>query len=353
MLQTSGTSEMYEGKLNELEAQLNVNEQARNLIQSRTNSLLVLGKTTQAGQSLKGISKQSYYYQQRVNALQQVATDPGVLEQKALAYLQGLQGFDEALASSPLGSNDPTGMHNSQTAEDLERRGYQTKRQVQKQLTNQFGFKTPEQMKELNAKFKEGKNQLAQLAEGRKTISMAKQQLTSLGFRPNPMRGLPFVLRLERSFNWQVTRANRGQPARLEVLGQLGFRHTPGLTYHIVTGIHIGLGTDWQHIRLSNEGVRLGANADLKMLWGISGQAGFERVYKTYTQNTIVQSEQQVMPQVITENRRYRDIAYAGLQKTYKLSSKYYGTMLLAYDFLWKKGNATTPIIWRMGWRKK
>lgn len=346
----AGMNGIETSKLDALEQKLNLNEQAQGWLQERTQTLSGLGKGGQYANALKGISKQSYYYKQKLSSYKQLAEDPSILEEKVLSYLQGMKGFDEAMAKPSLQNGSSSDMQKATSVEDLEKMGYQTKRQVKAQMTQQLGLKKPEQVERLQTKFAEAQKQYA---DAKQTVTASKDAIQKLGFKPNPMRGLPMRMRIEKSLNWQVLRAVQGLPARLELNAQAGFKHTPYLTYSVVLGGSLGLGKDWQHIRLSNEGIRLGANADLKMVWGISGQLGYERIYKTYTQTTVKQSEQlTIAPQVLSETRQYRDLAYAGLQKTYKLNSKYNGTMLLAYDFLWKQGNATTPIIWRMGWKK-
>jgi hypothetical protein len=119
----------------------------------------------------------------------------------------------------------------------------------------------------------------------------------------------------------------------------------------VVFGGSLGLGQNWQNIRFSFEGFRMGVNTDAKLIWGISAQAGFERLYKKYIETRAITNESNTI-QVISKTKYYSDIAYAGLQKTYKINSKYSGTLLLAYDFLWKQGNANSPILWRAGWKK-
>lgn len=348
LLQTPKLDELKQ--LDALESKLKQQAQAQQWIQERSEQLMKMGQVSKYTKGLKGISKQSFYYTQQLKSYKNMVNKPSLLEEKALRYLQGMKGFDAATSNPSMNVNEPNAMSHAKGVEDLERMGYQTKRQVKTHLTRQMGLQKPEQLEQLSSKFKAGKQQLN---ETKQTLQTSKQDLKKLGFKPNPMRGLPLRLRLEKSMNWQVLRAIDGQPAKLELNAQAGFKHTPTLTYNIVLGGALGLGKDWQHLRLSFEGLRIGANADLKMIWGISGQAGFERVYKSYT-NTIVRTgEQQLAPQVLTETKQYRDIAYCGLQKSYKLNSKYIGTMLLAYDFLWKQGNASTPIIWRMGWKKK
>ncbi len=337
-------------KIDQLQEKLNVNEYVQQQIQGRTTALQNLGKTSKYTNGLTGINKQAYYYKQKLNAWKNIANDPGILEEKALEYLSGMQGFDKSVNANsfPLNGNGQMAMQQARSAEELEKMGYQTKRQVKAQMEEQFGMKTPEKAAQINTKFKEAKTQLTNYTS---QLNTAKAQIKKLGFRPNPLRGLPWKQRLEKSLNWKLSKASGSSPAMLEMNGLLGYKHTPAFTHSLVFGGTLGLGKNWQNIRFTFEGFRIGANTDAKLIWGISAQAGFERLYKKYQQAKALTNELNTI-QVVSQTKYYADIAYAGLQKTYKINSKYSGTLLLAYDFLWKQGNAQTPIIWRAGWKK-
>lgn len=337
-------------KIDQLQDKLNVNEYVQQQIQGRTTALQNLGKNSKYTNGLTGINKQAYYYKQKLNAYKNIANDPGILEEKALEYLSGMQGFDKSVNvnSFALNGNGQMAMQQARSAEELEKMGYQTKRQVKSQMEEQFGMKTPEQAAQINTKFKEAKTQLTNYTS---QLNTAKAQIKKLGFRPNPLRGLPWKQRLEKSMNWKVSKASASSPAMIEMNGLLGFKHTPTLTHSFVFGGTLGLGKNWQNIRFTFEEFRIGVNTDAKLIWGISAQAGFERLYKKYQQTKALTNELNTI-QVVSQTKYYADIAYAGLQKTYKINSKYSGTLLLAYDFLWKQGNAQTPIIWRAGWKK-
>jgi hypothetical protein len=268
-----------------------------------------------------------------------------------LDYLQGMKGFDEALSTPSLASNSSGNatMQKATSIEEIEKMGFQTKRQVKTQITKQLGIETPEKVKELNAKFKEAKTKVDN-TKGQ--VNKARASLKELGFKPNPLKGLPLKERIEKSLNWQVNKSISSKPAMFETNASIGFKHTPKLTYSAVLGATLGLGYNWQNIRFSNEGLRIGANMDWKCIWGISAQTGVERLHKKYQQPSIQLQGDQTVNQVISKTHTYYDIAYTGIQKTYKLNSKYKGTMLLAYDWLWKQGNGKSPIIWRVGWKK-
>lgn len=339
-------------ELNGLEQKLDTHQYIDKLIQTRTKDLQGLGNTFGLSANLKGINKQSFYYRQKLEGYKNILNDPSILEEKALSYLQTMNGFEAAMSSQSITHGNQAsgkGMQQATNVEDLEKMGFQTKRQVKAQMDKQFGLKTPEQMEQLNTNFKDAQKQVQSVANSKQQV---KNEIKKLGFKPNPMRGLPLMQRITKGINWQIIPSQSDNPVILDINAQAGFKHTASLTYTATLGGSVGLGKDLHHLKLSNQGIRMGVNADWKWIWGISGQAGFERQYKEYKITSIKLAENTTANQVITRTKYYRDIAYTGIQKTYKLNSKYNGTILLAYDWLWKKGNASSPIIWRVGWVK-
>jgi hypothetical protein len=324
------------------------------LIQDRTNDLAVTCKGLGIGSSMKGITKQTYYYNQKLKAYRNIARDPGILEEKALNRLKGMQGFDEAVDANSiinLNSGSTQGMHSAQGVEELEKLGFQTKRQIQKGMSQQLGSKIDMASFSTNLRTKVESAQ-KNLTDVKNLKQRFKEEYQKLGFKPNSMKGIPLKLRLEKSLNWQVYRANGNQPAMFELNGLLGFRHTDALTYNMVFGGVLGLGTGFRDIRFSFEGGRLGLNTDLKWQYGFSLQAGYERIFKEY-ENTVLKLNENGIPiQTYKVTKYYYDLAYSGIQKSYKINSKYSGTILIAYDWLWRRGNSRTPIVWRFGWKK-
>lgn len=340
-------------KINQLQSKLDYQQSLNELMSKRIQDLKSSTLKNNLLGSFKGMDKQFFYYKQKGNALKEIAKESSILEEKALTLLQGIGGFDEAMTNNGNSMNSNGVDANNVTAEQLEKMGYQTKRQVNKQMSKQFGGNNnSEKLKEINAQVKA---QTEKFQTAKKNLQETKNSISKIekpSFKINPIRGLPLKQRFEKSFTWSTTRPQNTNPAKLEMNIQAGFKHSPRLTYSLVAGGVLGLGRDLRHIQVSNQGIRIGANVDWKAIWGISGQLGFERLYKKYSTQTLQTETGGINPQVITNNKQYRDIAYCGLQKTYKINSKYNGTMLLAYDFLWKQGNATNPIIWRVGWKK-
>ncbi len=367
-------------ELNQIQQQLDYNAYLQKQIQTRKQQLL------QSAAHIAGINKglltriekDAYYYNAKLKSWKAIANDPDALETKALDLLKGMKGFEESMSgrnstASRMGGTGPGGNPNAVNdlsrsygmqdvkPEDLEKMGFQTRKQVTKSIDNKFGLsQNADALKGVNDKLQQGQQQIAQYKTG---VSNIKSQVTGLrntekpSFRVNPMRGVPLRMRIERGLNWSVLPSGNGKPATLDLSAKIGFKHTPRLTYALGVGGAVGLGANWYNMRLSYEGVSATASLDYKCIWGISAQAGYSRVYKNYTKSYVSSSTSELPGQVINQTLHYRDLAYMGIMKIYKASKTLNGTMLIAYNFLHpvQTGQANgvgSPFIVQLGLKK-
>lgn len=220
-------------EIDELQDKLNVNQYVQQQIQIRNSSLQSIGKASNYTKGLGGVAKQTYYYKQKLNSYKNIANDPSVLEEKALEYLSGMEGFEKSVNVNAPGANNGQSMQQAKNAEELEQMGFQTKRQVNAKIGQQFGMKTPEQLEKVNSKFKEAKSQFTNYTT---QLNNTRSQIKKLGFKPNPLRGMPMKDRLEKSINWQMSKVSNLSSTIIEINGLLGFKHTPTWTHSLVAG---------------------------------------------------------------------------------------------------------------------
>ncbi len=313
------------------------------------NSLGQLGNVA----NLKGLNKTFFYYNQKAQVYKNMAKEPEKVEELALNYLKGLEGFETSLSNglrqrSAEGGVSMQGMK----PEGLKRMGFQTKQSIKENISQKFNLNNQEKTKAFKEKISQAKGEFNELKTQKAQVQKELKQIKEEGFKPNPMRGLPFAQRIEKNFNWQVKRAANAQPAIADFNFQVGFKHRERLTYNLLAGTAIGLGQDIRNIKLSWQGVRAGANVDWKWMWGLSAQAGYEALYKEYETAFMFQETTDVTPQLISQTNYLKHTAYAGIMKTYRLNKKYNGTILIAYDFLWNEYDKPSPILIRFGWKK-
>ncbi|MBL7705670.1 MAG: hypothetical protein JNM21_09005 [Taibaiella sp.] len=353
-------------KVSDLQQKAALQQYLQQQVAARTGALERLLKGTQLEDYGSQLNSTGLQYKQQAGYWKQVLEEPDAAEAKALDYLRGIEGFEEQL--SPAKGTSLAG----KSAAELEAMGYQTKAKVGEQLQQQFGDqlgsmsqKAGEQLKEYTAaldkplqevkqvkqKIKYGK---AQLEEGKNSLQLAKNSLKRPAGFKNPMRGIPFWQRFERQYNFQTQRASPDgtRPVMLQLGLNLGYRQSKALSIGIGLDGSLGLGSDWQHLRLSYEGVIGRVFLDHKLVWGISLQGGYEKSLRPMNRAYTQLQEQFGHPtNVKTAMGLLQDAAYLGIMKSYRVSSKMQGTMLVGYNFLNDKTKISSPWIVRLGWK--
>jgi hypothetical protein len=371
-------------QLGKLQQQLNGQQDIDQLIGQRTASLESLAKS-QNIKGMEGIQKDVYYAREKIKNWKQLTDEPDDAEEAALEYLQGTEGFDKYLKQD---NNAFGGLGNNATAADLQRMGYQTKSQVNGLLQEKLGNSmnaVQQQMadqvqqytdtlggvgKEIGkAKEAIGKAKEA-IGQGKEAIASAKETKDNIKniekptFRKNPEKGKPFMERLETQYSFQTSRASVDglKPAMMDITASVGFKHTPRLSYGVGFGLSTGLGSDWQHLKITYEGITLRAYADWKWVYGFSFQAGYERNFRpgnrAYLSHNIDQQNGNNPPTPDPQtNNALKDAfggqqqtAYLGIMKRYKINSKMNGTFMIGYNFLWQQEDMRSPFLLRFGW---
>lgn len=355
----AGTGD-YSSQLDILQTDLNYQTYISRLIDQKTASLKEVGGGKPG--LLAGIQKDVFYAKAKIKTWKQLADNPDKAEQKALEWLQGTEGFDKAFQQSS-GNN----MHSAANAEELERMGFQTKRQTNTQLKKQFGDNTGNVQIHMGQQVdvwqqaqgitgnaqgvqQDIKNMTSQLKE-------TKQHLTALkktpapNFKVNPMRGLPLLKRIEKSYTWQTKRASPDgkQPAALELAGMVGYKHSPKLTTGVGMAANIGLGQNWNNIRFSLHGIGCRFFASWEWQYGIAAYAGYERQWKQIgnwqLNNEVNNTAMQPTPH---HTARYSETVLLGISKRYRINNKWNGAVQLLCDVWWKEKGMRTPLMVRL-----
>ncbi|WP_162903366.1 hypothetical protein [Taibaiella koreensis] len=370
----AGVDLPYTDKLNQLQQQLNGQQQLDELIRQRTSSLQQLAQGQNIG-GLAQLQKNVYYAQEKMKSWKALADDPDEAEEKAMEYLQGTEGFSDYLNT---GDKAFGGLGNNATAADLQRMGFQTKDQVNSMLQEKLGSSlgaVQQQMGQqlqdytgkldgIKGKLGEVKSSVDEARQGLQEARQAKDKLKHIekpAFKKNPERGKPFWQRLETQYNFQTSRAGTDglRPAMLELGVAVAFKHTPRLSYGLGLGLSTGLGQNWQNIHLSYEGISARAFAGWKWIYGFSFQAGYERSFRPG--NRAYLPEQQTTPQAGNTNNDnvlkeafggQQQAAYIGVMKRYRINSRWSGTLLAGYNFLWQHEGLRSPWMLRFGWGK-
>lgn len=346
----------YDGQLNALKGSTAHNHDINKLIGQRTSYLKgIQGEGGKKVRGLKSISKHSFYSNQKVQAYKEIADEPSRAEVKALEYLQGKEGFNHALSYT-----EGTSLQNmnGKSLDELEKMGFQTKRQMQTNLQKKLGGNMESVQQRMGGQIKEYQDNLNEAKKLKQTAKETKSSVLQVRnidkpeFKINPMRGLPLSKRIEYQYNWQTTRATYdGKPAVFSMSAMAGFKHTPRLSYGAGTATSIGLGTNWNNIRFTFEG--FGFRTYTAWLWqyGIGAYAGYERMYK----QAVFVTQSETTP-VITETphnkNNYSEAILIGLTKAYRINNKMNGSIQVLYDIWWKEKGLRSPVVLRFATMK-
>ena len=337
--------------LSKLQKKLNYRNYINELITKRTDELKTLSGSKPIVPGLTGIEKQAFYGKSKMNAFKEIEEEPTKAEDKAMEYLQGSKGFDESMNNATQGgsgSMQALGAAGANAAQ-LEQMGYQTKRQVQANLSQKFGGNLGLVSEQMSSQISQWQDKQKDLTDVKQT-KQSLQELRETGkptFKVNPMRGLPFWKRIEKQYSFQATRTSDNQPATIEPSATVGFKHTPKLMYGIGVACSIGLGQNWQNIHFSFRGIGLRSFATWQWQYGISAYAGYERMYKLFE---FKQQGHQANTDIIPtphNTANYNESILIGLTKSYNLHSKYNGAIQVLYDIWWQQKGLTSPIVLR------
>ncbi|HET8573941.1 MAG TPA: hypothetical protein VFL76_08725, partial [Edaphocola sp.] len=318
--------------------------------------------------ALSRITRQIAIAKAKAQSWKQLADDPDAAEEKAYEYLQGIQGFNNYLNT---GNKAFGGLGNNPSVADLQRLGYQTKDMVSKSLQQQFGDNLDKARQQISQQLAAYQKDLSEVTgkvkEARSLLGDAKN--SAIGLKPslqhiqqpafkNPMRGVPFPLRWQPRYDFQTSRATGSRPALLSFSAGLAYRQTPKLKMGLGLAADIGMGKDWQHLRISYEGLSLRAFADYEMIFGIAVEGGYERAFRPvsrpYLQNDGTTPTQSKSGNNIIQKTfgSQQQAAYVGLMKSYRINSKWNGAFMIGYNFLYRQYGLGTPLMIRIGWEK-
>lgn len=371
----AGANLPYTDEISKIQARLNAQQGLDQLMQQRSKALESLAGQANIG-GLQSIQKDLYYAREKIKNWKSLADDPDAAEEKAMEYLQGTEGFQEMLNPH---RNAYGGLGPNATAADLQRMGYQTKSQVNNMLQQKLGNNLGAVQQQMADQVQQYSDKLhdvtGKVQEAKQTVNEAKQtlaeakatkdqlkQIEKPAFRKNPERGKPFWQRFEVQYNFQTNRAGTDglKPAMLELGASAAFKHSPRLSYGAGLALSTGLGQNWQNIRFSYEGISTRVYADWKAIYGFSLQAGYERTFRPANRAYLPeQSSNPSQPGNADDDNFFKEsfggqqqAAYLGIMKRYRINSKWSGTFLLGYNFLWQEEGMRSPILLRFGWGK-
>lgn len=325
------------GSIESLQGKLQQADQIKAYIREHKKELKEqLSRYTGFSKDLQKINKEAYYYGQQVNEYKAVLKDKKKAEAKAMELLKKMPAYNDFLRkNSQIASLFNLGAAGNNAAQSLE--GLQTRSQVEQMIQQRLGS-DPAARQAVGQQMDQARSQLNELKNKFPDLDNAGDMPD---FKPNPMKTKSFLQRLEFGGNIQFQKSTRYFPTTSDIAAQVGYKFHKNGTAGIGASYKLGLGTGWNNIAISHQGVGLRSFVDWKLKGTFFVNGGFEQNYVS----TITHASQ------LTDWSGWQGSALLGVSKKYKVSAKLKGNIMLLYDFLAKRNTpSTSPIKLRLGY---
>jgi hypothetical protein len=235
---------------------------------------------------LKHLNKQVYYYAQQIKEYKEILKDPTKIEKKVIELLSKTKAWKDffkknsVLASLFRLPDDPM-----DPAFQPSLNGLQTRAQINSLIQQRIGNSAnasqlfQQNVQSAQSQLNALKNKILNSGSG------SNGEIMPEGFKPNPQKTKTFLQRLEYSVSIQNQKAKAFFPITSDIGLSVGFKPNEKSVLGIGTSYKLGWGTDWQHIKMTHQGLGLRLFIDLKVKGSFWLTGGYEQNYKSIFDN--------------------------------------------------------------------
>ncbi|WP_217607283.1 hypothetical protein [Chitinophaga sp. GbtcB8] len=322
----------------DLQARFQQADQIKAYIRSRRQQLKEqLAQYTGFADDLKKYNKETYYYGQQLREYKELLKDKKKAETKALELLKRLPAYNDFLSKhSQLAGLFNLSAGGNDVAQSLA--GLQTRSQVEQLIQQRLGGSGPDARAAVSQQMSQAREQFDELKKKFPDLDNAADMPN---FKPNEMKTKSFLQRLEFGGNMQFARSTQFYPTTSDIAGQVAYKFHKNGTAGMGAAYKLGMGTGFDNIRFSHQGVGLRSFLDWKLKGSIFVNGGFEENYIASFQNSAQ----------LYNIDNWQGSALVGISKKYKINSKLKGNIILLYDFLYNQHiPRTDPVKLRLGY---
>lgn len=262
----------------QLQAKLQAADAIKQFIQSRKAQIAqALGSYLQLPSGITntvaGYKKQAYYYADQVRAYRAILNDPSKMIQTAIVLLNKVPAFSgfmkkNSFLAGLLGV--PPG-YESETAVQ----GLQTRSQVMAMIQSKISSSSSGAASLQNS-INGAKADIAKLQNKLSKLGGGSSGMDVPDFKPSPQHSKTFFSRLQYGFSLQTTQGTYYFPNYSDIGLSLGYALGHSNSVGVGASFKLGLGTGWQHISLSGQGVGLRSWVDIHVKKSWSAVGGYE-----------------------------------------------------------------------------
>jgi hypothetical protein len=270
------------GKLNDLQDKFGKADVIQSFLEERRQFLE--GRINQPcfAKDIKKISKQVYYFGEKLNECRVALDDPGRAIRKVIKLISESKVFRDFLRkNSLLASLFPIPYATGDPLQGTNFTGLQTREQLNSIIRQQLPDANARDLFHHN--LQEAQTQLdkwkVKILECRKNNS---NDLVPGNFKPNNQKTKSFFQRIEIGINVQTQKARGFLPVASDFGLSFGYKLNDRSVVGIGTSYKLGLGRNWNHLRITCEGMGLRSFIDGQLKGNLWLTAGYEMNHQAF-----------------------------------------------------------------------
>jgi hypothetical protein len=228
---------------------------------------------------LKQLEKTTYYYAEYVKEFKSLLKNRKKLENKAMAVLYSTPFFKKfAEKNSLLAGLFRTPPSGSNVASNIPvLAGIQTRINTQQIMQERIAVGGPNAIAQVRQQIQAGQAELSKIKDKIAKYGSADEEIPS--FKPNSQKTKSLFKRLTYETNIQFSKSNQFLPSQSDVALGIGYKFNDKTILGVATSLKLGLGTGWNNIKLSTQGMSLRSYLDWKMKGNLYISGGYEQNY--------------------------------------------------------------------------
>lgn len=236
-----------------LQEKLKNSDDLKKFIRERKQQLKQTLEQYGLGKYMAKYEKMAWYYTAQVAELKMALHNPQKAEQLVITAVSKIPAFKEFIQSNGLLAGLFGNRSSAATGAQANLAGLQTRAQVQQLIVQQAGG--PANMPRVQQSIRNAQQQMAAMQNRFSQWGNTDQDIEMPGFKVNNQKPKSFIRRLEYGASLNTTKGKNFLPTTADIALTLGYK----LNDHLVTGIGLntktGLGTGFNNIKLSYEGI--------------------------------------------------------------------------------------------------
>lgn len=330
-------------KINALENKLHKAEEIKKYLRERKEFLKQQLEKFGMVKQLRKIEKTTYYYTEYIKTYKSLLSDKKKMEQKLMSLLYANPVFKKFVSENSMLASFFRLPGGSSTIDPLQNiAGMQTRASVQQVMMERISSAGPNAISHIQQQVQNAQAELNRLKDKISEYGSADAEIPS--FKPNAQKTKSTIKRLEYGANIQFGKTSNYFPGSGNIALSVGYKLNDKSVIGIGASYRIALGTGWNNIKLSSEGMGLRSFVDWKLKGRFYISGGYEQNYNTPIKNV----------QQLDNYSAWTPSGLIGISKKYQMNKKLKGQIQLLYDFLCNQHlPKTQPVIFRFGYSIK